>query len=37
MKKNLAILVLLAVCLWPCYTFGAVAEDYRKAAEQGVR
>ncbi|MEI8244562.1 MAG: tetratricopeptide repeat protein [Lentisphaerota bacterium] len=36
MRKNLLLLLILAVCLYPCFTF---CEDnaisYRKAAEQG--
>ena len=35
MRKNLVILVLMAICLCPVHTYGAGAEDYRKAAEQG--
>lgn len=35
MRKCLLMCAMLAVCLSPYYTFGAGAEDYRKAAEQG--
>ena len=35
MKKNLGLLIALVVCLGSGSAFGAGAEDYRKAAEQG--
>ena len=35
MKKSLVLLSVIAVCLWSINTFGAVAEDFRKDAEQG--
>ncbi len=34
MRNGLLICAVLAICLCPYYTFGAGAEDYRKAAEQ---
>ena len=35
MSKNLINLVVFTFFTWPCFTFGADIEDYRKLAEQG--